>query len=120
MNSFSEIAQAIKNYDTFYISGHINPDGDSIGSCNCLKLALEKYLNCSTVLTGGDVLCYESQDKLCFVQVDVQPDYRIDKEALKVKKNASLKICFDHHQIEDSNCDLFYIDPNAAANSLII
>ena len=41
MNSFEEIFDEIKNHDTFYLSGHKNPDGDSIGSCKCLQLALE-------------------------------------------------------------------------------
>lgn len=109
MNSFDEILAAIKKSDTFYITGHINPDGDSVGSCECLKLALEKI---------GKIIVDNDAD--CFVQLDVQPEYRIPKDALEIKSKAKTSICFDHHQPEDKNCDFVYVDSSASANALII
>lgn len=52
--------------------------------------------------------------------MDVQPEYRLPKEALKIKKNSDFSICFDHHQKEEPNCNLVYVDSSAAANALII
>lgn len=52
--------------------------------------------------------------------MDVQADYRLDANSLSAKQNAKFKICFDHHQVEQSNCDLAYVDPSAAANALIM
>ena len=42
------------------------------------------------------------------------------KEALEVKKQADLTICFDHHQSDECDCDLVYVDSDASANALII
>lgn len=124
MNSFDEILAAIKKSDTFYITGHINPDGDSVGSCECLKLTLEQL--------GKDVTCPQKEEnpsnflssepgtEFCFIQVDVQPEYRIPKHALEIKEKAKTSICFDHHQPEDKNCDFVYVDSSASANALII
>lgn len=109
MNSFAEIADAIKKYDTFYICGHINPDGDSIGSVNCLKLALEQI--------GKTV---SEDDPQCFIQVDVQPKHRIPKDSLVIKDKSEFSICFDHHQADVCDCNLVYVDSCASANALII
>ena len=111
MNSFEEIFDEIKKYDTFYLSGHKNPDGDSIGSCKCLQLALEQLGKKVQFMPGNNYI---------FFQLDVQPDYRLPDEALEAKQKAKVKICFDHHQPDEANCDLVYVDPSAAANALII
>ena len=39
ISNFKELANAINDYDFFYITGHANPDGDSNGSCVCLARA---------------------------------------------------------------------------------
>ena len=111
MNSFEEIFDEIKKHDTFYLSGHKNPDGDSIGSCRCLQLALEQLGKKVQSMPGNNYI---------FFQLDVQPEYRIPDEALDAKEKASLTICFDHHQPDAPNCDFVYIDSSAAANALII
>ena len=152
MNSFSEIFAEIKKHDSFYLSGHVNPDGDSKGSCECLKLALESlgsevYTTCGFGGMGTEVQptctftdkakvqvdytsvpippkpqveCTSDPKVDCFIQLDVQPEYRLPKESLEVKKSAKVSICFDHHQPEDANCTLAYVDSEAAACALII
>lgn len=107
--SLKEIINAFERFDTFYISGHKNPDGDSVGSCDCLKLALESI--------GKKVQCNNAQ---CFIQVDVQPEYRLPKESLEIKNNAEFSICIDHHQEEELCCNLTYVDSSASANALNI
>ena len=126
MNSFDEIFAEIKKHDSFYLSGHINPDGDSKGSCECLKLALESlgsevYTTCGfTDSAKPQVECTSDPKVDCFIQLDVQPEYRLPKESLEVKKLAKASICFEHHQPEDANCTLAYVDSSAAANALNI
>ena len=121
MNSFEEIFDEIKNHDTFYLSGHKNPDGDSIGSCKCLQLALESLGSEAMVAGVSDKSpASNASDPEVFIQLDVQPDYRIPDEALDVKQKAKVKICFDHHQPDDVDCDFVYVDSSAAANALII
>jgi len=45
-----KIRGLIKERDSFYITGHINPDGDSIGACFGLGLALQKMGKVARVL----------------------------------------------------------------------
>ena len=111
MNNFEEIFVEIKKHDSFYLSGHINPDGDSKGSCECLALALEQLGKNMKILPGNN---------FTFIQLDVQPEYRLPKDVLKIKRDAKTSICFDHHQVEDANCDFSYVDPEASACALII
>lgn len=40
---FEEIIDEIKKANTIYVTGHINPDGDSIGSTFAVYLALKKF-----------------------------------------------------------------------------
>jgi len=42
MKISSKLIRLIKQSDSFVITGHINPDGDSMGSCLGLALGLKK------------------------------------------------------------------------------
>lgn len=106
-----DIANKLKDFDNFVVCGHINPDGDSIGSCNCLKFALEKQ-NKHVDINTTDKKNY------CFIQMDVQPNHRLENDCFKSKENAAFTICIDHHQAEEPNCNLVYVDSKAASNSL--
>ena len=121
MNSFNEIFAEIKKHNSFYLSGHINPDGDSKGSCECLKLALES-LGSEAMVAGilAKGPASNASDPEVFIQLDVQPDYRLPQESLDIKKGAKTTICFDHHMYEGSGCDFEYVDSEAAACALII
>ena len=126
MNSFEEILGAIKACDKFYLSGHTNPDGDSKGSCECLKLCLEDMglLVSEIPAPNGANISDTKRGAVpnvdCFIQVDVQPDYRLTKEAQEAKAKAQTTICFDHHLYEGSGCDFEYVEPEASACALIV
>lgn len=106
-----EVAKALPKFDNFYLTGHINPDGDSKGSVDCLKLALLKM--------GKKVQTEKCTfDKYCFIQVDVQPEYRLPQNVDTIKEKAEFTICIDHHQAEEPNCNLVFVDSKAAANAL--
>lgn len=111
--SLNEIKDVLLKFDNFFLTGHNNPDGDSIGSVNCLRFALEKL--------GKNVqtdMC--TFDNYCFVQMDVQANYRIPKSVVYIKEKANFTVCIDHHQKEDLTCNLSYIDSGSAANALIV
>lgn len=116
---FQKMADAVARYNTFFLTGHVNPDGDSKGSCNCLKLALEK-LGKTVVMQGADAdaLAQLKSCKFCYVQLDVQPEYRLPDDGQEIKSQADFSFCIDHHQPDAPNCDLVYVDPTAASNSL--
>ena len=122
INSFDEILGAIKACDKFYLSGHTNPDGDSKGSCECLKLCLEDMglLVSEIPAPNGANISDTIPNADCFIQVDVQPDYRLTKEAQEAKAKAQTTICFDHHLYEGSGCDFEYVEPEASACALIV
>ncbi|MCQ2383092.1 MAG: hypothetical protein MJ060_04705, partial [Clostridia bacterium] len=58
------------------------------------------------------------ESRFCFIQLDVQPQYRIVDEDLAIKQKADFTICIDHHPKEEPNCNLVYVDKSAAANAL--
>lgn len=83
MNGMKKAKETIENADTILVSGHINPDGDSIGSLLSLGLALESV-----------------GKKVYMVSVDgVPPRYRklpgSDKIIRKFNKEVDLAISVD-------------------------
>lgn len=144
--SLKEIASAMAKYNNFVICGHINPDGDCVGSQTALACALEQQGNnvvCLLVneekldetldflpLTDRFILAQSfvdsedfinfKNDEYCFISVDVQSNRRIGKHAAQVKEAASLTIVVDHHQEEDLDSHLEFIDSKAASNTINI
>lgn len=57
--NFDDIFNEIKKYRYFYISGHINPDGDSVGSQECLSLALKALGKDKEVVTLSVSKCHK-------------------------------------------------------------
>jgi phosphoesterase RecJ-like protein len=79
LKNISEISQIIKQSKTFFIAGHIKPDGDSIGSA----LALASILN-------------RLGKKACVYCVDEVPDFlKFLKGSNEIKKSAKKTDVFD-------------------------
>lgn len=53
MNSLSEIAQLLKQHRQYVITGHINPDGDCVGSMLALGTALRRLGKTVRIITEG-------------------------------------------------------------------
>ena len=64
------IEQDIKNIQTIYISAHINPDGDAVGSVMGLAFALEKLGKTPVILIEhfGEEFKMCIRDRLVVVQ----------------------------------------------------
>lgn len=111
---------------------HINPDGDSVGACAALSLALR----------GAGVECYvcsgpapqythhinrepftKDPDKVqnpdIAVAVDCSAEHRLDSR-LAAFRSGKVKMCIDHHENEEGFGDLYYIDEGAAAACEIV
>ena len=54
-DKLSEIAKIIKKSKTFFIAGHVKPDGDSLGSVLALRSALNRIGKKAAVYCADDV-----------------------------------------------------------------
>lgn len=134
-STFSEIAQALREHQSFIIMSHVRPDGDAIGSQLALGHALEEmgktvyYVNEdglpdnlaflphseNLIQPKGEVLDVEVA-----IAVDCATKPRLGDNALKAASKAKLWINIDHHISNPSYGDLNYIDGESPAAGKII
>ena len=135
--TLEEIAEVLRNHDTFAICGHVSPDGDCIGSQLALKNALEslgKSCVCLlakdepvdfglTFLPGSETLTPAKAFKGnadVFIGVDVPSRERMGEDACSVLDECNLSITIDHHASDARMCDFAYIDPTSASCTMLI
>ena len=133
--NFRPAAQLIKDAQNIAICGHINPDGDSIGSTLALGFALKKLgkevrtlvpkkenLEQYDFLPGYSGLQaaakFEKEVDL-FVLVDVAVSSRIG-DANHAFNTAKKTLIIDHHQHCDLKADYIVSDPDACATGLLV
>ncbi len=134
--TLAEIASALAAYDTFAVCGHVNPDGDCLGSQLALALALEamgKKVDRLLVrdepidaglkfLPGADRLIaaqdYSGSPQV-FIACDVPIRSRIGAAA-DIQDQAELTVTIDHHAVDSTMSDLNYVDADAAACGKLI
>lgn len=117
------------------VCGHINPDGDCVGSALALTLALRARGVEATPLVAAHTLPasldflpgfellepaseYNGQPDV-FIAVDV-PEAKRMGDALPLFEAAPKTIVFDHHEGPASFADVNYGDPTAAAAALLV
>lgn len=133
MNSLQEVASVLENHDQFVITGHINPDGDCLGSMLALGTALEKMgkvvrIITETPLKGSlsalekewDYICvddftFDPKDQV-FIAVDCGDEGRLPT----VPDHDLIMINIDHHQNNSMYGRFNYVDIDAAAAAEII
>lgn len=130
------IARFIEEHETFAICGHVNPDGDCLGS----QLALEQGLRVlGKRVTGLLATDQPIEEKLrflpgshqlvaaadfdeeveVFIAVDVPNIDRL-KDAAAVHDRAQFRITIDHHASDTSMADLNYVDPDSPSASDLV
>lgn len=134
--SISELAKALASCESFAISGHVNPDGDCLGSALALAHALRGLGKSATVLLVEDtpiepgLAFLPGLDKAlpaerytdspdAFVYVDVSVSERIGKSA-EVLKRAKHVFAIDHHAGTEDVAELIHVDPAAASCTLLV
>ena len=134
------LAKELLKCDNFVICGHVNPDGDCLGSQLALAAALRAcnkqvtcvladtasvegalaaaLPNCESLVSAGE---FASKCNT-FVSVDVHSKSRIGSDACKLLSAASHTFVIDHHATANESVTgkHYYIDPNAASNTLLI
>lgn len=127
-----EIGDRLFNAGSVVLFPHINPDGDAVGACAALCLALRSRGIQSWVYSEGvpDFLGFLNTEMftddyaiipppdIC-VAVDCSDGCRVDSR-LKAFEQGDVHMCIDHHQGGTGYGDYYYIDENAAATCEII
>ena len=131
------IAALFRDLDDFVICGHVNPDGDCLGSQLALCLALRemgKRVVCLLThdapidpvlefLPGiKDMVCASefSGTAQAFIVCDVSGFDRIGEAAAAIQEASKATFTLDHHRTEETMSQYVYIDPDIASTSMII
>ncbi|MBR6401675.1 MAG: DHH family phosphoesterase [Firmicutes bacterium] len=129
----NNILKDIENAEEICIAGHINPDGDAVGSVLALALYLKRLGKTPRVLLesiparfaffGGTQLWYNgAYDGLVpdvFFAVDCGDKARLGN-AGEVFDRAGLTYCIDHHRTNTGFADVNIINANASSASEIV
>ncbi|MDY6037409.1 MAG: bifunctional oligoribonuclease/PAP phosphatase NrnA [Eubacterium sp.] len=132
-NTLKEIANVIIQNESFALYPHTNMDGDTMGSCSALCMALRQMGKEAWIiidesipenlafldygLTTEDASCAKNVDvSLCIDSGDIK---RIGARG-ELFSSAKISICIDHHETSDYFCDYNFIEPESAATGQII
>lgn len=133
--SLEQIWQAVRNGKKFFIAGHLNPDGDSLGSTLTMTSLLERlgkevYAYCAPAI-GNDLKFLPGLNKIHVGVLPDQPDFdtvillecsdrKRGGDLESVLSQAKTLINIDHHLVSDDYGDLNHIDSVASSTAEII
>lgn len=134
--TLAAVADRMRECDDFVLCGHVNPDGDCLGSQLALMHALRsigKRATCVLVepdsvdlglrfLPGIDEMvaaCDFDGPAGAFVACDVPSVARIGKAA-DIQARAAVRFTIDHHAADVSMSEFNYVDPDAPACGMIV
>lgn len=139
MNKFSEFRELLSGINSILISGHINPDGDCVGTALACKELFEDMGKQVTVYSRDEypynfdfidgyrdvVHVIPEKDADLYIVVDAGAPHRVGDEMLeRLHATHSPIVLFDHHEINDQTekfpYALRYIDKDAPATSVLI
>lgn len=129
--TLDEILEEIKSADKIVILTHETPDGDAIGSCLGLKLALEKIGKHSDIIMSNYARTFEFLPRVSEIETesDIKDyDLAISLDCANFKRldnreyfeNAKKTIVIDHHGSNNMYGDINYVNPVAPACSEIL
>ncbi|MCL2826274.1 MAG: DHH family phosphoesterase [Eggerthellaceae bacterium] len=133
----ARIAQLFRGMDDFVLCGHVNPDGDCIGSQLALSHALRAAGKRTTCLLAHDAPVDPTLGFLpgigemvpaagfsgkpgAFILCDVSTADRIGEDACAVLARSTYSFTIDHHLADTAMTHYAYIDPGAASTTTII
>ncbi|MDR0271761.1 MAG: tRNA pseudouridine(55) synthase TruB [Clostridiales bacterium] len=124
------IIELIRERENFILAGHIGPDGDAIGSCFALALALDKIgKNVQVLLEAYAPRYYIIPGReflLSGETADIQPDIFIALDCADLDRLGSARplferakttVCIDHHDTNKGFADYNFIEPTASSTS---
>jgi len=127
-----QIAKLLKEHDNFVLAGHIGPDGDTIGSCFGLAMALTKlgkkavvlldtYADKYNIIPGREYLyCGKKPLEMdVFIALDCADTERLGASRAFFDK-ANTTICIDHHETNNGFADYNFIEPDASSTAEMV
>ena len=135
LDSFQQIWQAIEKGQNFFVAGHLNPDGDSLGCtlavCSLLERLGKTAYAYADPSIGNDLLFLPGLENIHLKELPSKPqfdtvillecsDRKRGGDLENVLKNAKTLISIDHHLVSDSYGHINYIDSNASSTAEII
>jgi len=129
---FSVLHNVLANYNSFVLTSHIMPDGDSIGSVLAMTLALQKAgKNAVAVVRdevphkyiflprAGDIKRHFDGKCDCIISLDCGDEERLGFDR-PLKDYGSIVVNIDHHKSNTHFGDINIIDSNASSVGEII
>ena len=134
-NSLRQIWQAIKAGNRFFIAGHLNPDGDSLGCTLAMTSLLERlgktvYAYAAPAI-GSDLQFLPGLAKVHRSELPSHPDFdtvillecsdrQRGGDLETVLKPAKTLVNIDHHLVSDAYGNVNHIDSGASSTAEII
>lgn len=134
--SLEEIGRACQSLDGFSVCGHVNPDGDCLGSVlgmthilRSMGKEVQPLIATSeplgepfTGMPGADGLieASEAHPTPVFITVDAAADERLGEEAAELRAASDCQIVIDHHEVSDCMADMCHIDPQAPSATCLV
>ncbi|MCL1884302.1 MAG: bifunctional oligoribonuclease/PAP phosphatase NrnA [Defluviitaleaceae bacterium] len=123
-----EVLRLINERDSFVVAGHTGPDGDAIGSCFALAIALDKlgkkvqvvlesYAKKYMIIPGREFLYTGELDSLApevFIALDCADTARLGT-AKAIFDRTVETVCIDHHETNDGFAMYNYIEADASS-----
>ena len=125
----NDLIREIENADSIAITGHINPDGDCIGStlgmynyitCNYpgkkVQVYLQEFADVFMLLNGASEVKHETDDEIydLFMSLDCGDPDRFTPFA-QYFETAKRTLCIDHHISNKGFGDVCYVEPQACS-----
>lgn len=140
MNEINNIADIIKQHQTFVITSHVNPDGDSLGCELALAHFLRKLGKSATILNhNATPKFYEFMDKrneLIKFNPELHKDIILDSQVIfivdtnqsdrlrslekYVLQSKAIKVIIDHHLEAGDFANYYLIDTEATSTAEIL
>jgi phosphoesterase RecJ-like protein len=132
----AQLQSFIDRHDRIILSGHIRPDGDSIGSCVALGLELERQGKHPMIYYEGDIsrygwvnqtlpvldengLCKATRGRFGWIMLDCAEPARTG-EAAVCADLAEETLCIDHHVIKGEFANFNWIRSEATYTSEVL
>lgn len=134
-DSFQQIWQAIEKGQNFFVAGHLNPDGDSLGCtltmCSLLERLGKTAYAYADPSIGKDLLFLPGLEKIHLKELPAKPkfdtvillecsDRKRGGDLESVLNNAQTLINIDHHLVSDAYGHVNHIDSTASSTAEIL
>lgn len=137
-----QLHRFMRRYDRFLLSGHIRPDGDSVGVCTAMALALQDMGKEVRIIFDGDASrytsilepvpalpetigvreagqCFKTGSSFAFIMMDCSEPERTGRAADAIMA-AEASMSIDHHVTSKEAADFNYVESETGSTCEIL